>query len=47
MRKPILAYTKNKGVDQPAHPRSLISTLVVRYLESMKPVLAKSNISRL
>ena len=24
----------NKGADQPAHPRSLISTIVIRYLES-------------
>ena len=38
-------YTKNKGVDQPAHPRSLISTFVVRNLDSIR--LAKSKISRL
>ena len=25
-------YANNKGADQPAHPRSLISTFVVRYL---------------
>ena len=37
----------NKGADQPAHPRSLISTFVVRYLDSKIPVLAKSKISRL
>ena len=25
----------NKGADQPAHPRSLISAFVIRYLESI------------
>ena len=28
-------YANNKGADQPAHPRSLISTFVVRCLDSM------------
>ena len=37
----------NKGADQPAHPRSLISTFVVRCLDSIIHVLAKSKISRL
>ena len=27
-----LPYANNKGADQPAHPRSLISAFVVRYL---------------
>ena len=31
----------NKGADQPAHPCSLISTFVVRYLDSIIPILAK------
>ena len=31
----ILQYTNNKGADQPAHPRSLISTFVVRCLDSI------------
>ena len=30
-----LSYTNNKGADQPAHPRSLISTFVVRCLDSI------------
>ena len=34
----------NKGVDQPAHPRS---TIVVSCLDSIIPILAKSKISRL
>ena len=33
MRKPVfLSYANNKGTNQPAHPHSLISTFVVRYL---------------
>ena len=31
----MIAYAKNKGVDQPAHPRSLTSTSVVCCLDSM------------
>ena len=37
----------NKGADQPAHPRSLISTFVVHYLDSIIAILAKSKILRL
>ena len=33
--------------DQPAHPRSLISTFVVRFLDRILAVLAISEISRL
>ena len=40
MRKSILPYAINKGADQPAHPRSLISTFVVRCLDSVIPLLA-------
>ena len=40
-------YANNKGADQPAHPHSLISTFVVRYLDSIIPTLAKSKLSRL
>ena len=47
MWKPVLPYSNNKGADQPMHPRSLISTFVVRSLDSMIPVLAISEISRL
>ena len=35
-------YANNKGADQPAHPRSLISAFVVRCLGSIIPILAKS-----
>ena len=34
MRKPVLSYVNNKGADQPAHQRSLISAFVVRCLVS-------------
>ena len=47
-RKPGLPYVNKKGADQPAHPRSLISTFVDRYLNSsIIPILAKSKISTL
>ena len=31
----LTSYSKNKGADQPAHPRSLISAFVVRCLDSI------------
>ena len=34
MRKPVLSYVNNKGVDQPAYPRSLISAFIVLCLDS-------------
>ena len=42
-----MPYANNKGTDQPAHLRSLISTVVVHFLDSTIPVLAKPEISRL
>ena len=33
-------YANNKGADQPAHPRILIRTFVVRCLNSIIPVVA-------
>ena len=42
-----LSYANNKGSDQPAHPRSLISTFVVRSLDSVILVVAMYKISRL
>ena len=42
-----MPFANNKGADQPAHRRSLISACVVRFLDSTIPVLAKSEISRL
>ena len=47
MRKPVLAYANNNGEDQPEHPRSLISAIVVRCLDSAIPLLATAEISRL
>ena len=47
MRKPVLSYANNKGADQPVHPRSLISAFVVRCLDSIIPILAIAQISRL
>ena len=41
-----MAYANNKGADQPAHPRSLISTIVVRYLDSMICILALFKVPR-
>ena len=43
----LILYANNKGADQPAHPRSLISTFVVRCLDSMICILAISKVSRL
>ena len=36
----LMPYATNKGADQPAHPRSLIGTFVVRCLDSMICILA-------
>ena len=35
MRKCDMSYANNKGADQPAHPRSLISAFVVRCFDSI------------
>ena len=42
-----LPYANNKGADQPAHPHSVISAIVVRCLDSIihVPLRAKSQIS--
>ena len=40
----LISYANNKGADQPAHPRSLISTFVVRCLDSMICILAISKV---
>ena len=37
----LMPYANNKGADQPAHPRSLISTFVVRCLDSIMPLVSK------
>ena len=43
----LMPYANNKGADQPAHPRCLISTFVVRCLDSIMPLVSISEISRL
>ena len=43
----LMSYANNKGADQPGYPRSLISTFVVRCLESMICILVLSKVSRL
>ena len=40
-----MPYANNKGADQPAHPRSLISTFVVRCLDSIIPLVSISEFS--
>ena len=47
MKKPVLTYANNKGADQPAHPRSLISAFIVRCLDSIFPLVSMSKISSL
>ena len=42
----LMPYANNKGADQPAHPRSLISAFVVRCQDRMIPVVYISDISR-
>ena len=37
-------FANNRGADQPAHPRSLISAYVIRFLESVISKLATSKI---
>ena len=43
----LMPYANNKGADQPAHLRSLISTFVVGCLDSIMPLVYISEISRL
>ena len=40
-----MLYANNKGADQPAHPRSLISAFVVLCLDSIIPLLAIADLS--
>ena len=43
----LMTYANNKGADQPAHPRSLISTFVVRWVNNMICILAIPKVSRI
>ena len=47
MRKPVMPYANNKGADQPAHSRSLISAFVVRCQDRIIPLVPMSEISSL
>ena len=47
MRKHVMSYANNKGADQPAHPRSLISAFVVRCLDSVMSLVSVTKISSL
>ena len=42
-----MSYANNKGADQPAHPRSLISTFVVHCLDSVMSLVSITKISSL
>ena len=42
-----MSYMSNKGADQPAHPRSPISTFVVHYRDSIIPIAAIAIFPRL
>ena len=45
-RKPVFGgFANNKGADQPAHPRSLISAFVICFIVSIISKLASSKIS--
>ena len=43
----LMLYANNKGADQPANPRSLISAFVVCYLDSIISLDSIAEISRL
>ena len=45
MRNLFIPYANNKGADQPAHLRSLISAFVVRSLDSINHLVFISEIS--
>ena len=40
-----MSYANNKGADQPTHPRSLISTFVVRCLDSVMSLVSVTKYS--
>ena len=45
MRKLVMSYANNKGADQPAHPRSLISAFVVCFLDSVMSLVSVTKLS--
>ena len=42
----LMPYANNKGADQPANPRSLISAFVVHSLDRIISLVSRSEISR-
>ena len=42
-----MSYANNKGADQPAHPRSLISAFIIRCLDSVMSLVSVIKISSL
>ena len=42
-----MSYANNKGADQPAHPRSLISAFVVHCIDSVMSLVSVTKISSL
>ena len=42
-----MSYANNKGADQPAHPRSLISAFVVRCLDTVMSLVSVTKLSSL
>ena len=40
-----MSYANNKGADQPAHPRNLISAFVVRCLDSVMSLVSVTKTS--
>ena len=42
-----MSYANNKGADQPAHLRSLISTFIVRCLDNVMSLVSLTKISSL
>ena len=43
----LMSYANNKGADQPAHSRSLISAFVVRNLDSVMSLVSVTKTSSL
>ena len=41
----LMLYANNKGADQPAHPRRLISAFFIRCLDSVMSLVCLTNIS--
>ena len=41
-----MSYANNKGADQPAHPRSLISTFIVRCLDNIISLVSISKTAK-